>query len=240
MKKTMIAALAAVLALGLSGCAENKIPNLTGEQVQMVGEYAAITMMRYDANHRSRLVDYTAMMATPEPEVIPEAPEAEPTPAAGMDPVDDTPVVGENGQAGNGHTIEGTLALPEGITVTLAGYSLYDNYPEDEGYFGVAAAQGKKLLVLRLTVSNSSGQDQAIDLLDSEAQFRISVNGEYTRKALPTILENDLSTFQGTVPAGGSADTVLIIEVEKETAENISSLSLELKNDSKACTIQIL
>lgn len=239
MKKRIILTLtAAMLVLELAGCGENQIPEMTDEQTQMIGEYTAITLMRYDASHRSRLVDYTLLMATPDPEQTPEpVPTKEP---GGMDPVDDTPVIGASGQAGSsgsGNIVE-TLGLPEGISITFLDYALHNNYPEGDAYFAMTATEGKKLLVLSFSISNSSGQDQAVDLLHAADEFRITVNGDFTRRALLTGLESDLSTFEGTVSAGESTTAVLVIEVDSSVAENITSILVNVKNDSKTCTIQ--
>lgn len=240
MKKRIILTLtAAIMVLGLVGCGENQIPELTDEQTQMLGEFTAFTLMRYDANHRSRLVDYTLLMTTPDPEQTPEpVPTKEP---GGMDPVDDTPVIGANGQPGSSGSsnIEETLKLPEGVSVTFLDHALYNSYPEGDTYFAMTATEGKKLLVLNFSISNVSGQDQAIDLLHIAAEFRITVNGDYTRRALLTGLESDLSTFEGTVSAGESRIAVLVIEVDGSVAENITSISVNIKNDLNACTIQV-
>ena len=47
------------------GCA-SEIAELTPEQQQQVGEYAAFAMLKYDAEHRSRLVDYSEVEAADE------------------------------------------------------------------------------------------------------------------------------------------------------------------------------
>lgn len=229
---------AGMLILGLAGCGENQIPELTDDQMQSMGEFTAITLMRYDANHRSRLVDYTQLMATPEPEIEPEPVET-PKPA-GMDPVDDTPVIGGNNSTGTSASVEETLDFPEGLSVAYLGYALYDSYPEGEEAFSISATEGKKLLVLSYSITNSSGQDQLVDLLHLSPEFRITVNGNYTRRALMTMLGNDFSTYMETLTAGAESTVVLVIEVDGETAENITSISLNLKNDSKTCTIQLI
>lgn len=231
---------AGLIIFGLTGCGENKIPEMTDEQMQLIGEYTAVTLMKYDANQRSRLVDYTEMLATPEPE-IPQEPEAEEP--QGMDPTDDTPVV--DGPAADEPaapmSIEEALKLPEGIGVIYTGEGLYDSYPEGEDtFFALSASEGKKLLVLNFSIINASGQEQSVDILSLSPEFKVSVNGEYSRRALMTWLEEDLTVYQGTLPSMGSAATVLVIEVDEETASDISSLSISLKNDSETYTIPIL
>lgn len=238
MNKKILIVLAVMLVFGLAGCGENQIPDLTDEQMQLVGEYAAITLMRYDANHRSRLVDYTFLLETPEPAASSEPePTKEPT---GMDPVDDTPVISGNGNATAAGSIEKTLELPESVSVTYLGHTLHTIYPEGEGDFVITATEGKKLLVLSFSISNATGQDQIFDLLSTNPDFRVTVNGNYTRRAWWTGLENDFTTFMGTIPAGESTEVVLVMEMDSEMADSITSISLNLKNDSKSCTIRLL
>ncbi|MCH5339193.1 MAG: hypothetical protein J1E03_10465 [Acetatifactor sp.] len=240
MKKSITLTLAAaVMVLGLAGCGENQIPELTDEQTQLLGEFTAFTLMRYDANNRSRLVDYTLLITPPDPEQTPEpVPTQKP---GGMDPVDDTPVIGANGQAGSlGYgNIEETLELPDGISVSFLDYALYNRYPEGDTIFGMTATEGKKLLVLNASISNASGQNQAVDLLHAATEFRITVNGDFIGRAFLTGLESDLSTFEGTVLAGESVETMLVIEVDESVAENITSILVNVKNGQNACAIQV-
>ena len=240
MKKRFLLFLAAgILVLGLAGCGENQIPDLTDEEMQMVGEYAAITLMRYDANHRSRLVDYSLLMETPEPEVTPEPVETKEP--AGMDPVDDTPVISEG--IGNGSaTMEEVLELPEGLSVVYMGEELHKiYYPEGENSaLSLPAAEGKQILALSFSIMNASDQEQSVDFLSMAPEFRVTVNGTYTRRALMTNFENDMSLYKGTIPAMQSVPLAILIEVEDTDAENLSSISLNLKNESNSCTIQLL
>ena len=51
------AAAAVLAAVFMTGCAEDAIPVMDEEQQKMIGEFAAITLLKYDANNRSRLVE---------------------------------------------------------------------------------------------------------------------------------------------------------------------------------------
>lgn len=241
-KKNITAALMAVLlSFGLSGCGENQIPAMTADELQAVGEYAAITLMKYDASRRSRLVELPEESISPiydsyEPEITkPEEPSE-------MKPADDTPVVNsQGGGADSSYTIEEVMELPDGISVSYRGYELCDYYPydEEESYFAVQAAQGKKLLVLQFSITNNSGREQNVDLLSSGMVYRITVNETVTRQALLTMLMDDMTTYADIIPADGSAEVVLVAEVEDSMAAELTSVNLKLKNGSKTCTIQL-
>ncbi len=239
MKKRITAVLtAAVLCAGLTGCGKNLIPDMTDEQVKAMGEYIAITMMKYDANHRSRLVDLSRLEQK-QPSVTP-SPE-QPEEPSGMGAVDDTPVV-DSTVVENPYTMEDVLALPGGVVAVYSGYRLCDVYPDgEEGeLISLPAAEGKKLLVLSFLLNNTSDQEQQVDLLSSGAGFRITVNETYTRRALSTTFINDMLNFKGAIPAGSSTEVVILVEVSEETASSLSSVSLNVKNDVKTYTIQIL
>lgn len=233
-----------------TGCGNN-IPELSVEQQQAVGEYAAMVLLKYDADHRSRLVDLSLIPEeTLDEKEVPEMTlsntenTAENT-SQGMRPVEDTPVIdmGQAAAEGGAGSMEDCMGLPEGITVQYQGMKVMASYPEDgqaDDYFTLDAAPGKSLLVLNFSLSNQAQSEQNIDLLNQDLIFKVTVNGNYTRAALMTMLMNDMSTYVGSLPAGGSEELVLLIEVDQEVADSISSISLSLKNESKIYTISLL
>lgn len=238
MKKMRLATLflSVTLALGLTGCAENQLPVMTNEQMQDVGEYVAITLMKYDANNRSRLVELDADDFLEQEIVI------TPTPGdVGMKPAVDTPVVDMSGSGNDVTNIETVLSLAEQLQLVYVGKDICDSYPNDgeNSYFSLLAADGKQLLVLKFSLTNTGVQDAAIDLLSADEKFTVTVNGGYSRRALTTMLENDLSTIVTTLSGNESKEVVLIVEVSDEMATNITSVQLKIENASKKHTIRI-
>lgn len=241
-KKGKIILAAAVLAFGMTGCAENQIPDMTQEEIRAVGEYIAITMMKYDRNHKSRLMELSEdILLPPDKEQT-----TEPEEPSGMGPVEDTPVIdgGESGTVpGSSYSIEEVLEFPEGMAVAFQDYSLCGYYPEngEEAAFTLEASRGNRIMVLRFQVVNSSAEERIINLLALEPDFRITVNGEYTRRPLPlAMLPNDLSVLSETLAAGESMEAVLLIEVKEEMAENITSIRLDVENNDKAGSFTLL
>jgi len=229
-------ALLLLTAFTLAGCAENQIPDLTEEQVQAVGEYVAMTLKKYDMGNRSRLMDLSEYEGQWDVSDV-EVPEKQ---EPGMSPVDDTPVVNvpqEEAPENTAYRLEEVLGLPEGCEITFMDNQVCSYYPEDDGslYFSLNAVEGRKLLVLNFSVTNTSPDEQSLDLLSSDITYRITVNGDYTRRALTSMLDNDLSVYQGSLASGSSDQVVLIIEVEERVDENITSVSLSVKNGEKSC-----
>lgn len=236
-----VAALSMGLCLGMTGCGENMIPELTESEMQTIGEYAAFTLMKYDASNRSRLVE---LPSEPVPE-IPEQTEPEkplePENPSETGPVDNTPVTDMTEPEDPG-SMEDVLGLTEGVNVSFADAEICDKYPhEDEiGGLSVSASSGKKLLVLHFQFINNTEQEQFVDIASQkELSFRITVNGDYRRNAMTVLLLDDMTALRETIPAGGITEAVLIIEVEQESIEDVASISLNLKNDVKAYTIQL-
>lgn len=237
-RKNITAVLTAfMLCIGLSGCGENQIPEMTAEELQMVGEYAAITLMKYDASRRSRLVELPEenVSETIEPEEAPE-----PGVPSVTEPEQNTAAsVSREETAESSYTMEEVMGLPEGLSVSYQDYELCDYYPHDEegSYLSVQAVSGKKLLVLHFSIINGSGEEKSVDLLSGDTAYWITVNGDAPRRALGTMLLDDMTTYSDTVPGGSNAEVVLIVEIEENTEP--VSVSLKLKNDSKTHTIQL-
>ena len=235
-KRWIVFPILIALIMGLTGCAENQIPAMTDEQIYEVSEYVAITLMKYDAGNRSRLVELDENdWVEKEPVVTPEPEDT------GMKPVEDTPVIdattGENEKA----DIESVLALADNLELNYLGYELADSYPKDSenAYFSLTAASGKQLLVLKFLLHNTAEQDVTVDLLSSDESFTLTVNEEYSRRALTTMLDNDLSTYVGVLKSGESKEVVLIIEVDAAMAGNITSLSMKVQSGEKKHTIRV-
>ncbi len=246
-----LGAACAALVLTMTGCG-NQIPDLTEEEMQMVGEYAAITLLKYDANHRSRLVD-AALVETEEaekdeelteetPETKTEELKSEETPES--TPVVETPVI--DAEEVPVSAAEAEVAtfydLPENVEITYKGYEISTSYPSDSanGYLTVEAEQGKKLLILQFDISNGTAAEQAVDLFSSTAVYQVNVNGIYEQNALTTMLMNDMSTLVTTIPANGSQEVVLVVEIEEDMADSISTITLNMKNEPNTYTIQLL
>lgn len=240
---TMAAMLAAVL---LTGCGSDAVLDAaTDEELDTVGEYAAITLLKYDAQARSRLVTLPEESGIPEEsepaaepaETLPEESAAQETTAPEV--TDAAIVDATEGAAYDG--IEDFLGFPEGVTAAYAGYDVSESYADASiDYLSIDASEGKTLVAVRFVLANTSDQEQSIDLLDAEVSFRVTLNDDYTRTALTTMLTNDFANFSGTLAVGETREVVVLIEANPAETENITSLSLYLKNASDTYTIQLI
>lgn len=231
-------------AMLMAGCG-SPMPNMSDENANAIGEYAAILLLKYDANSRSRLVDLSQVEALEEveekqePSVQPQ-PE-EPSSQAASEP-ESTPVtdLSVSGLETAG-SLESFLDLPDGMSLVCTGHELCQSYQgEANPYFAMEAAEGKELLVLHFDLQNHSGSSQEADFLSRKDNYRVTVNGSYSRTALTTMLVDDLSTYKGTLADGVTEKVVLVFEVEPEQLGNVDSISLNLKNDTSSYMAQVL
>lgn len=236
MKKRKIAmiCLSAVL---LAGCGD-AMPEMTDEQAELIGEYAAITLMKYDAAGRSRLVDLSQIEEkAEEPSAAPTIPVPE-QPAEKETP--ETPIVDKTVKEElTTESLGSCLDLPEGVSLLYEGYDLEASYQTGASHLAVEASEGNQLLVLHFTLRNTSGADQEIDLLRTQNTYRVTVNDDYVRNVQMTMLDNDLLTYSGTLSNGGTEEVVLLAEVESNRISGVDSLALNLKNGSETYTIRL-
>lgn len=246
-KTLKLTAVTMAAVFGMTGCG-NQIPELTEEQVKQVGEYAAVTLLKYDKNSQSRLVDAAEVEAydqkqkeLKELQEMLHKEEAEET--GSMKPADNTPVKEKNDAAVSQETIkslEETFALSEQVAINYAGYELCDSYPEDGltgGFLALDASEGKKLLVLEFAVENTSSSEQELNFFSKTAVFTADLGDGRKVNSMTTMLLNDMSTYVGTIPAGESQEMVLLFEIDEAAAENISDIKLYLRKDSNKYTI---
>ena len=243
--------LSLVCALFLGGCGGSEIAEMTDEQQAQIGEYAAFAMLRYDAEHRSRLVDYSEVEAADEAKRLAEEAAAaaelarqtetgedqkpEETLDANGNPVEVIDKTGEN--AGYvSDTMEDFLELPNGVLLTYRGYTVQDSYPDDgdvSDYFVVDATAGHKFLVLWYTIYNGSGSETEINFLADNISFKCRVNDGNTATALVTMLDDDMSTLQTVMRDNEEIDCVLVFEIDSDLADEIDSIVVKMsKNGS--------
>lgn len=246
-KKTVSLAIAMVTATFLlTGCG-NQMPDLTEDQVQMVGDFAAGLLMKYDASYRSRLVDLSEIEG-PETQVPAQeditpskgSPETEESKGK-MPPVDDTTVIfaGENEKVENNSvSLEECLGLPEGIALSYQGEQVTHSYEESDSLV-LDATPGNQLLVLSFLIENQLQEEKTVDIISANPVFRVTVNGNVTKNTMMTLLLEDLSAFMGTIPGGESVPVILLVEIEDTLAEEVTSIALSVKCASSTAVIQL-
>ena len=243
MKKGWIIGLPLIMTgIWLTGCG-NAIPEMTMEQQELVVEFAASELLKYDVNYQSKLT-------APEPEQQPEEEqgeqpkepliEEETLPEEIIADTDVTIVDNTGTVEAQNASIADFLGLTD-VEISYAGYETADTYPEGEAkeaYFFMSATEGNKLLVLRFCALNVSEEELSIDLTKSQTRYKIILNGT-EKNALTTMLLNDMAYYQGTLAANESIELVLLCEIQDDQTEFIDTLQLKIKSVDDSATISL-
>lgn len=243
MKKSLLTgALLCGVILSVSGCS-NAIPEMDEETQEIIVEYAAATVRKYDTNRTARLLEYQEMEELNEKErekeelkkQQEEAAKEENALAAEEKHTALEQVVEEAVPA----TLEDVIKIDE-ISITYTGYETDDFYPSEGSgtYFAMNATEGNRLLVLKFNIKNLTQMEKEINLLEKNIRYKIIVNGE-TKNALTTMLLNDLSNTQETYAAGEEKEVVLVCEIPEGQADQIGDLSIIVKNEDETATISL-
>ncbi len=127
--------------------------------------------------------------------------------------------------------------LMDGLYLRYNGYYVTSSYPENAKTMVIEAGNGKRLLVFSFRVVNESGQDKYLDMVKLNPYFQLTINGTNVGYTSVTMLENDLSTFAGTIAAGESKTLVLVKEIDTSLAKNIQELELTISMDGQSQTV---
>ena len=241
-----------------AGCGD-EIPEMTEEQEEIIADYSAALLLKFDSRSPSRLlpagtvehIDYVDPgMGSPE-EIQPgdEAPDidVDSTPEYSSDDVtvNDAVTGTTTGSSAEAQHPEGFSGFLEGtgLDVSYAGfYEVLDSYPSGEDanpFLSVEASEGNKLLVMHFNLTNVSAEDTAVNLGRYGLRYRVSLNGGGNKYIMTTLLSNDLMSYVGELPAGASEDLVAVCEISGEEADSIGSIDFTIKGQDYSTVIAL-
>ena len=122
--------------------------------------------------------------------------------------------------------------LGKNLKVSYKGYSTASSYQEGD-YFSVNAASGKTLIIMNINVKNTGKKNTKIDMLSKDVTFYGCFNGTDRMVEKKILSTKNLSTYQGKIKPGKSIKTVLVFEVSKKQADEISTQDLQVEMDGQ-------
>ena len=235
MKKKIIAITIIFGLTGLSGCVESV--KLDKDQERQFVEYSVYSVLEHDKNYMIGLnkVDIETEENTKQEEETSKQPEQS------------TSGQGQSGQKPSGDSqTQQTSNMNEalgidGATVSFTGVYVGESFPEvgSEPSFVIKAVTGKKLVVLKYDITNTSGSDMKLDLSSKKISFKGIFNGSVKTNVLVTLLPEALNTYDNTIPAGQTKQAVLVFELSQKNADNLSSINVEVRSDSGVKNVKI-
>lgn len=231
--KTCIKTGLAVLVIGaitLTGCGLS-VPELSEEESAQVSEYASGLLLKYDKNYSNRLVEEEEVpVAQPVEEVIEEKKEDTGVPE-GTEVQDNTGGQADAAAKNVESDVQAYLGI-EGYQIQYTGYEVKERYPDQgdaELYMAMGATPDHKLLVLKFDATNLGDSDSELDTLSQNVRYKIAVNGGEDTYTLTTMLIDDLSTYKGMIPAGGTQQLVLVSQIPSSMEGQIETITLKMK-----------
>ncbi|MBP3609848.1 MAG: hypothetical protein J6J42_05865 [Lachnospiraceae bacterium] len=237
MKKRICIVGMSMLLCMMCGCLQST--PLTDEELDVVAEYAANLLLKYDVNYDSPLYYVEEMTELLSPT---------PTPTPVVTPVPDG---AESGMQGNGSSVvpggtdpEVTIGsindaetnkqltqviAEENFSITCENFELMDAV-ESNDYFSLVAKEGRQYAVVTFRLHNNTEQDQIFDASENGLEYLLDINvGTVSRVSL-SMLENDMQYMPITVPAKGEAEAVLVFEIG---TEEINTAHLMISNKAE-------
>lgn len=216
----------------------------TEEEEDVIANYAANLLLRHDENYKYKFVseEVTTKATTEESNPIEEETESitdDDNASGGVDLPGNVNVSGDRVISDTEHITE-AMNVPAGITVEYLDYDVVDRYPSDnseDGLFVMKSVDNHKLLVVKFRITNTTGQDIAVNMMSPDAKYKGIVNDTKKYNAQLTLLLDALNTYEGTINAGSSQDMVLIYQTQIEAKDEINSLSVAVSNSSDSETV---
>ncbi len=252
MKKGNVLGILAMSAILLTGCVDS-MPELTAEQSEIIAEYAAGLLLKYSPNYNYKIAseeEVAAAMAAKkevsetedtEP-ATEEQTEAETAPSQDTSSPEDQPVETEYETDQVLLVSDLDFAAELGIDDLIIRYQSFEicsEYPQGNAGFNVAAAQGKKLLVLHFDMEGLPEEDVDCNLFDYNLKMRVTINDTSSAAVLSTMLPNDLASYMDIVKAGDRVDVVAVAEIDDMTQEQIQTLTLRVASNGQTCNVKL-
>ena len=128
------------------------------------------------------------------------------------------------------------LGIP-GIDVTYVDYVITDKYPEENSFASMMAADGTNLIVLKFNVTNVTGEDIYLNMIEKNIKFKGIFNSQVKANDQTTLLPDAFNKYVGTIMSGETKELVLIYIVNEKSLTTVSTIKLEIKNGDKTDTI---
>ena len=223
-----------------TGCGEKAI-QLTDEEEGLIVDYTAHVVSKFNTRQPDGLVYVDTSQEEEESEEPVETGAEEEEETTEQDAVSQ---MGQNDGQAQEEAQPVSMTLTEalqiaGVDAQVTSTELRSSYEEGD-YYAMDASAGKTFLVVHVTLNNQTAEDISVDLLSGQPQFGAEVNGAGAVSAEMTVLSNDLATYQGTLAAGSSVDTVLLFQVPADGVTQVDTLTLDLTWNGNSYTIPCL
>lgn len=209
--------------LFLTGCGES-LYELTAEEEALVVHSAAY----YVAKHNIQQKDGVNGAVLPdeiasEEDVVSSEQETQSQNSTGAsDDEQNEPKLPED----TGVSLAEVIGQTDNLQITYEGSHVAKNYKEGSAYI-VDAEAGKTFYVMKFKLTNITNAAVEVNNASKSPVMKL-ISDAVTVKSEVTFLTSDFSTYQGTIGAGESVETILLFEVSEAVAEQIENPTLQI------------
>ncbi len=225
------------------------MPELSEEDTELVTEYAAGLMLKYDTKYSQKLLDDEALAEEEAREAEQRAKElaykqsaeeylAKQENAKKKTEANKSESDSSSDSSGSGASAQaqidniGSFYGLDAFDVAYTGYELCASYPSsgEDMFMAMEATEGNQLLVLKFNVANTSSEDSNFDMFYRSPSFNLSIDGGAGIHQQATLLLDDMAAYNGTIAAGSSEPMVLVYEVDGSISQ-VGGMVLTVKSD---------
>ena len=232
-QKRFLCIVIALMSLVLSGCG-TQLYEMTKEEEDLIVQSAAYLV----AKHNIQQKDGVSAVVDPDSIVLKNEIEEE---ISSEEVTEEGQVSGgaSQGEAtvSGGVSLADIMGLGSNVTVSYVESYVADNYVEGSAYF-VEAEKGKTFYVMKFAIQNTSEEDVVVDNAAIHPVFKL-ISGNLSVKSEVTFLTTDFSTYQGSIKAGESIETILLFEVSESQAEQITAPELQISIDNEIKNVKL-
>lgn len=220
-----LAIIIAVLSFLLCGCG-TPVYELTAEEEALIVHYAAHYISKYNIYQKDGVVN---VGVTDEKEESDNSEDAT-TQKPGDSEKPNTP-------SGSVDSIEEAIGLGSSLEITYKGSKIEESLKQGNAYF-VDSGDGKVLFIMEFDVKNISEKTIELNHLKSDMTFKLK-SGDIVSGHKETFINNDFSTYMGSIAAGETVEMILIFQVKDSDASQIVSPALQITVDGKTKTVEL-
>jgi len=229
MKKTKGYLFVAIVALSLmlSGCGTAMF-ELTSEEEELIIHYSAYIVSKHNIQQKDGMsgVYMDEDSESTELDEVEEETESE----SESESTSDDETSGDEQEIAEVVSLAEIIGHAEDLNIVYGGSYLAENYVEGSSY-SVDAREGKIFYVMKFKLTNNTSQPVTVDNASVNPIFKLE-SENISVKSEVTFLLTDFSTYQGTIAAGTSVDTILLFEVSKGDADSIKTPVLSITVDN--------
>lgn len=129
-----------------------------------------------------------------------------------------------------------------GLSITYNKCMFLDRYPsidQDGAFIYLDADPGYKLAVIKFSIENHTSESIMLDLLNTDIDYRLVMNGSKAAKPMLTILMDDLGTFSNAIPGNNDQSAVLVFQISEKSMQEIQKLDMKVMYNKKEYVIHI-